>query len=926
MSGKFALIIGNTEYTDPGLAQLTAPGKDAEDFARVLKDAEIGAFDEVKVVVNESSASVIEVIDEFFDQKKPDDLLVLYFSGHGVRDELGALYLAVKNTIRTRLRSTAIKSDYIRDAMDQSRSKRQVLILDCCNSGAFPQGTKAELGGSMGMTKAFQGYGRFVLTASDATQFAWEGDKVIGETDNSLFTHFLVKGLEGEADSDGDGRITVDELYDYTYDQISRVTPKQTPTKSSSKVEGEIVLRQSTRIENIKPVDLPDDLISEIDDTRPAVREWAVQRLEKILKGKNIGMMRTAIEALQKIAEDENTTRRVAQAATQVLDSFRQVEQKAEEERKAREEAERLAILKAEEERLAREKAEAERKAKEEAEKLARAQAERKAAEAEAARLKTERKAEEKAAREAAQNAAKEKTEKEAAERDAAQKAERDAVELASRKKAERKAAEKAEREAMELAARRKAEREAKEKIGTNANKTSKPVWLKFGAIGGGILALVLCGFAALYLYGVFEVPPVATEEPVATEFSAPTEQPPPTEQPATEAASSGPYECTDALGCVIISPNEPIHIAWVQAVSGAVAALGQTNVNGGQIAINDIDGELLGHPIKYDGEDSLCNSEGGQTAGTRVSADSTVVAILGTSCSSEARGAMPLISRAGMVMISSSNTNPDLTNPSHSDHWQGYLRTSHNDLLQGRIAAEFVYNDLGLRTAATVHDGSPYAVSLQQVFADVFEELGGTITSQEAMNVGDTNFAPLLTTIAANAPDIIYFPVFEPEGYLFASQKCDVFGLDNTVLMGADGLFTSGFPQNTGSCANGMYLSSPYVSGSGMETFLNKYEAAFGESPAAGFAPHSYDAMNMIFAAIEQVAHVDADGTVYVPRQALRDALYNTRNFLGLTGNLSCDENGDCATGEALGVYQITQSMIAGTSDLVSSIPIWQP
>jgi hypothetical protein len=371
----------------------------------------------------------------------------------------------------------------------------------------------------MGMTKAFQGYGRFVLTSSDATQFAWEGDKVIGETDNSLFTHFLVKGLEGEADSDGDGRITVDELYDYTYDQISRVTPKQTPTKSSSKQEGEIVLRQSTRIENIKPVDLPDDLISEIEDPRPAVREWAVQRLEKILKGKNIGMMRTAIEALEKIAEDENTTRRVAQAATQVLDSFHQVEQKAEEERKAREEAERLAILKAEEERLAREKAGAERKAKEEAEKLARAQAERKAAEAEAARLKAERKAEEKAAREAAQNAAKEKTEKEAAERDAAHKAERDAVELASRKKAEREAAEKAEREAMELAARRKAEREAKEKVGANANKTSKPAWLKFGAIGGVILTLCLCGYAVIRFFpSMFDmfVAPVQVVEPVA--------------------------------------------------------------------------------------------------------------------------------------------------------------------------------------------------------------------------------------------------------------------------------------------------------------------------------------------------------------------------------------------------------------------------
>src|SRR6185503_14866699 len=123
-----------------------------------------------------------------------------------VRDELGALYLAVKNTIRTKLRATGVKSDYIREAMDQSRSKRQVLILDCCNSGAFAHGTKAATGVSIGTASAFEaGYGRVILTASDSTQYAWEGDSVIGETENSLFTHFLVQGLEGGADLDSDG-------------------------------------------------------------------------------------------------------------------------------------------------------------------------------------------------------------------------------------------------------------------------------------------------------------------------------------------------------------------------------------------------------------------------------------------------------------------------------------------------------------------------------------------------------------------------------------------------------------------------------------------------------------------------------------------------------------------------------------------------
>ena len=95
MSGKYALIIANTKYTDPSLAQLTAPGKDAQDLAHVLKDPEIGAFDDVKILLDQLEHTIRRSIDEFFDQKKPDDLLILYFSGHGVRDELGALYLAV---------------------------------------------------------------------------------------------------------------------------------------------------------------------------------------------------------------------------------------------------------------------------------------------------------------------------------------------------------------------------------------------------------------------------------------------------------------------------------------------------------------------------------------------------------------------------------------------------------------------------------------------------------------------------------------------------------------------------------------------------------------------------------------------------------------------------------------------------------------
>ncbi|MCL5428577.1 MAG: branched-chain amino acid ABC transporter substrate-binding protein, partial [Chloroflexi bacterium] len=351
-----------------------------------------------------------------------------------------------------------------------------------------------------------------------------------------------------------------------------------------------------------------------------------------------------------------------------------------------------------------------------------------------------------------------------------------------------------------------------------------------------GLLALLTIASLVLAACAPAATPTAAVEEPAA-------------EEPAAEEPAAA-FECTDAIGCVTVAPGDPIHLAWIQPVTGAVEPLGTTNVRGAEVALNEINFELLGHPIQWDGEDGLCSIEGGQAAGAKIAADPSVVAVIGTACSSEARGAMPLISEAGMLMISSSNTNPDLTNPDHPDAWPGYLRTAHNDLFQGRVAAEFAFNELGMTSAATIHDGSPYAESLQAVFAEVFAELGGTITAQEAVNVGDLDMGPVLTSIATGSPGIIYFPIFEPEGGYIADAKCDVSGLENTVLMGADGLLTSTFPPAAGQCSVGMYLSGPFVDPTVQGDFLASYNELFGEGPAAGFAPFAYDAMKMVLAA----------------------------------------------------------------------------
>ncbi|MBI3158560.1 MAG: branched-chain amino acid ABC transporter substrate-binding protein [Chloroflexi bacterium] len=376
-------------------------------------------------------------------------------------------------------------------------------------------------------------------------------------------------------------------------------------------------------------------------------------------------------------------------------------------------------------------------------------------------------------------------------------------------------------------------------------------------------------------------------------------------------AGGATTLECTDAIGCVEVAPGEAIHLAYMLTVSGATATLGDDSVGAIRVALNDRP-EVLGHSIELTGEDSGCSAEGGQTAGTKVAADTSVVAIVGTNCSGAAFAALPTISEAGMLMCSPSNTNPGLTDPEGG--WlPGYYRTAHNDKFQGRIAAEFAYNELGARSAATIHDGSPYAQALQQVFADTFAELGGTITFQGAVNVGDTDMRGILTTVAADGPDILYFPIFEPEGNFIVAQAAEIAGMENTILMGADGLLADTFPENSGENVVGVYLSGPYVSGETYDAFLAKWAEVVGGVPPSGFHAFAYDCTNMILDAIESVAQQGSDGTLLIGRQALRDAMTATANFDGLTGLLTCNEYGDCATGEALAVFQITEAELGG-------------
>lgn len=220
-----ALILASCTYENPAIDQLIAPPQDAAALADVLKDPNIGGF-EVREVVNKPSHEVLKAIDEFFSDRMRDDLLLLYFSGHGMKDEDNKLYLATPDTDPKRLRSTAISSNDIHDILKACRSTKVVLILDCCYSGAYPKG-KAKGDKKIETRQLFGGRGRVALMSSDEAEYSIEGDEVKGEGKQSIFTSTLIKGLRsGEADFDGDGYISVDDLFDYARD---RIRPQMNP-------------------------------------------------------------------------------------------------------------------------------------------------------------------------------------------------------------------------------------------------------------------------------------------------------------------------------------------------------------------------------------------------------------------------------------------------------------------------------------------------------------------------------------------------------------------------------------------------------------------------------------------------------------------------------------------------------------------------
>ncbi|MDP3426940.1 MAG: branched-chain amino acid ABC transporter substrate-binding protein [Humidesulfovibrio sp.] len=376
-------------------------------------------------------------------------------------------------------------------------------------------------------------------------------------------------------------------------------------------------------------------------------------------------------------------------------------------------------------------------------------------------------------------------------------------------------------------------------------------------------------------------------------------------------ACESAPELCADKLGCVDLGPDEPLTLGVVQALSGKVAPLGQEQIRGLELALASRSGTVLGRKVQLLTEDSGCNAEGGANAALKIVADPKVLAIFGTTCSGAAATAAEVMSKAGLSMISGNNSAPFLTSIGghRAPKWQaGYLRTAPNEESSGPAAARFAYERLGIRRAATINDGDIYTQGLTNGFRQEFEQLGGKIVLDATVNKNDTNMEPVLTTVVNSRAELVFFPLFQPEGNHVLLQARKMPALAKTVLMSDGSLIEDSFIKDVQAAAVGMYFVGPTPPGRTpeLEKLEAQYKARYHVAPPTCYYVNAFDAAGILFAAMEKAAVKGAGGHLRIGRQALRDALYATQGYSGLAGRLSCDEFGDCAA-QSFNVLRLT-------------------
>ncbi len=355
---------------------------------------------------------------------------------------------------------------------------------------------------------------------------------------------------------------------------------------------------------------------------------------------------------------------------------------------------------------------------------------------------------------------------------------------------------------------------------------------------------------------------------------AAPAKAPEPTKAaaPATAAAPAAA-----ASGSPIA-----VKIGLIAPMTGDVKTFGESTKNGFDMAIAEANaaGKLKITTVVADDKNDATE---GVNAATKEITQDKVNAIVGSVSSKVSIPISEVAQQNKVVQITSTSTNEKVTvdGGKRKDY---VFRACFIDPFQGQVMAKFVTGNLKLKTAAIMYDNAnDYSKGLATVFKNDFEKLGGKVTNFEAYTTTDTDFSAVLTKIAANKPEFLYLPDYYNKVNLIAQQARQL-GV-TAVMGGGDGWDSSDLDTKI---TEGSYFSnhySPDATTPEVQDWVKKYKAKYNAVPDA-LATLAYDATNMLTNAIVKAGSNDPS--------KIRDALAATKDFKGVSGNITMDKDGN--------------------------------
>jgi len=369
-----------------------------------------------------------------------------------------------------------------------------------------------------------------------------------------------------------------------------------------------------------------------------------------------------------------------------------------------------------------------------------------------------------------------------------------------------------------------------------------------------------------------------------------------------------------DPFGCVRYERTQPIDVGallWLSEES-RTAGTGVDSQRGVELALDYLDGSfdglpgrVLGHEVELDLADDGCDPKQGIRVAKTLAAREGLLAVVGTTCSSAAiDAAAKVLSEEGIVLISPTNTAPELTD--RRSRFPFYARTAPNDLIQGAVVGDFAVDRAPGGSAVVLSDGSAYSDSLAETFSARFEDGGGAVERVIlAPTDTTTEISDALSSTDAS-PDILYLPL---NGDLCTEVVEAVGASPAGLLLTSDGCFNSEVLAATEANSLQLDASGPDVRDLDSNRFygqelLPAYRESFGESPTAIFHAHAFDAVNLIFDALRRSALQSDDGDLAVPRSDFRTALFATEGYDGFSGTLDCNDLGDCQVASLISIY----------------------